>query len=1066
MADKLIGTTIGKYRVIKELGHGGMGVVYLAEHIELKKHYALKILPQELSANPEFIERFRREAQVMANLNHPHIVRVVYCDHEGDTYYLVMDYIAGPEGESLTLDDYLHNQGGKLPEDEVQHVVSQVCEAFQYAHNFEGETSDGQKYHGVVHRDLKPANILMDKNMNVKVADFGLARVLGDEYVKSQVERSVAQSINMGRQQSLANTETHIEGLQDASLASRGTELSDFRRTTTGALLGTYDFMSPEQKRGGAVDTRSDIYALGILIYQMLTGEKPQGAFRYPSEVDKKISPKWDVIIKKCLQARREDRFDSVDLITDLFKKRQKSTLAKTVVTVGSLLLVISLVLAYAYFHLKEKASLEITREEVSSDISNIKIQQEQPTTLTVKPDQTRGSLVGKVIDSVSRYEISGATVRVVNTNLVTSTSSDGCFILKNVPVNTTMTLEVSSAGYMTDSVSGIKANPGVTTTLSDILILPGFGGVAGRVSNASTSNGIGRATVRISGTTFSTITQKDGAYFFDTIPIMDNISIEASANGLIGKTKSGITMLPGITTTVDISLYRNTGIITGRISDASTSTGISGATIRVVGTAFSVRTDINGSYTISDVTILTSTTVEVFASNYQKGEIGNVEIKPGETTTVDLSLAPNVANISGVISNRATGIAISGASTRVSGTSYITDTGKNGLYIIKGIPVSMSPITVEVSANNYVVGRKKDVSLVAGKTIDINIQLLPITGNLTGQVIDSATHGGVEGAVVRVIGTLLSATTNYEGTWTISDVPVMDDGKVEAFIVGYTRGIKDGVDVEPGGITSLDIKISSDNNTIAGLGAGPTKTVDLGNGVKLDLVWIPPGEFMMGSPESEADRGSSEGPRHLVKITNGFWMGKHEVTQAQWQAVMGSNPSWFKDSDNPVENVSWNDCQNFLQKLSSRTGKTFRLPTEAEWEYACRAGTETAFHYGSSLSSTQANFDGNHPYCGASKGQYLRKTTSEGSYHPNAFGLYDMHGNVWEWCQDWYESGYYNNSPTSDPQGPSSGSGRVLRGGSWYNYAKYCRSALRHCAPVLRYGSTGFRVVLSASQD
>ncbi len=246
----------------------------------------------------------------------------------------------------------------------------------------------------------------------------------------------------------------------------------------------------------------------------------------------------------------------------------------------------------------------------------------------------------------------------------------------------------------------------------------------------------------------------------------------------------------------------------------------------------------------------------------------------------------------------------------------------------------------------------------------------------------------------------------------------------------------------------------------------GQEKTVNLGGGVKLTLVWIPPGEFMMGSPGSEANRGSDEGPRHRVKITRGFWMGRYEVTQAQWQAVMGSNPSNFKGSDNPVERVSWNDCQEFIKKLARKTGQRFRLPTEAEWEYACRAGTETVFHYGDSLSSRQANFDGDYPYGGASKGTYLKKTTSVGSYRPNAFGLYDMHGNVWEWCQDWYGNNYYQSSPASNPQGPSSGSGRVLRGGSCYRNAYDCRSALRRGTPDYWFDVDGFRIVFPSSED
>ena len=256
-------------------------------------------------------------------------------------------------------------------------------------------------------------------------------------------------------------------------------------------------------------------------------------------------------------------------------------------------------------------------------------------------------------------------------------------------------------------------------------------------------------------------------------------------------------------------------------------------------------------------------------------------------------------------------------------------------------------------------------------------------------------------------------------------------------------------------------------------------KIVDLRGGVTLELVWIPPGEFMMGSkdtPRAIASKSGGKGswdtdeyPRHKVSITNGFWMGKYEVTQAQWQALMGSNPSHFKDAgaNAPVEKISWDDCQKFLKKVSQRTGQTFRLPTEAEWEYACRAGAETAFHYGDTLTSSQANFNGDHPYGGAAKGVDLGRTTPVGSYRPNAFGLYDMHGNVFEWCQDWYGENYYQNSPVSNPPGPSFGLGRINRGGSWREYAGNCRSAYRNgLKQDGRYFIFGLRVVMVSEEQ
>jgi formylglycine-generating enzyme required for sulfatase activity len=239
-------------------------------------------------------------------------------------------------------------------------------------------------------------------------------------------------------------------------------------------------------------------------------------------------------------------------------------------------------------------------------------------------------------------------------------------------------------------------------------------------------------------------------------------------------------------------------------------------------------------------------------------------------------------------------------------------------------------------------------------------------------------------------------------------------------------------------------------------------------------LVWIPPGTFTMGSPAAEADRWQDEGPQTVVTLTRGFWMSKYETTQAEYQAVMKNNPSYFADDpQRPVEQVSWYDAITYCGKLTTQeraagrlpAGYAYRLPTEAEWEYACRAGTTNATAFGNSLSSAQANFDGNGPYNGAAQGPYIGKTTTVGSYAPNAWGLYDMQGNVWEWCRDWYAYSLPGGSVV-DPRGASTGSSLVDRGGSWNNDGRQCRSANRDFnSPDSRFSTLGFRPVLAPGQ-
>jgi formylglycine-generating enzyme required for sulfatase activity len=238
-----------------------------------------------------------------------------------------------------------------------------------------------------------------------------------------------------------------------------------------------------------------------------------------------------------------------------------------------------------------------------------------------------------------------------------------------------------------------------------------------------------------------------------------------------------------------------------------------------------------------------------------------------------------------------------------------------------------------------------------------------------------------------------------------------------------------------------------------------PRLAIGLSARLHLRLAWCPPGTFLMGSPPGEEKRSDDE-TQHKVTLSRGFWLGVTPLTQAQWQAVVGRNPSHVKGADRPVARVSWDDCQAFCRRLAERTGKTFRLPTEAEWEYACRAGTTTPFHFGATISTEQANYDATSTHGSGKKGVNRQQTTPVGSFPANAWGLFDMHGNVWEWCADWY--GPYPESDLKDPLFINKRAARVLRGGSWADAPRGCRSACRHwLAHGHRIINVGCRLVL-----
>jgi formylglycine-generating enzyme required for sulfatase activity len=242
----------------------------------------------------------------------------------------------------------------------------------------------------------------------------------------------------------------------------------------------------------------------------------------------------------------------------------------------------------------------------------------------------------------------------------------------------------------------------------------------------------------------------------------------------------------------------------------------------------------------------------------------------------------------------------------------------------------------------------------------------------------------------------------------------------------------------------------------------GPIETLreDLGQGATLEMLLMPVGRFVMGTDEN--GRYQRERPQHEVTMA-AFMIGKYAVTQAQWKAVMGTDPSFFKGGDRPVEQVNWGDAIAFCQALSKRTGRTYRLPSEAEWEYVCRAGTSTPFSFGPTITSALANYDGTKRYGEGPQGDFRQQTTAVGLFPPNAYGLYDMHGNVWEWCQDTFHENYQG-APSDGSAWETDGqTERVVRGGSWFNPPWMCHSAYRDpYAPEVRNRAVGFRVVTS----
>jgi formylglycine-generating enzyme required for sulfatase activity len=312
--------------------------------------------------------------------------------------------------------------------------------------------------------------------------------------------------------------------------------------------------------------------------------------------------------------------------------------------------------------------------------------------------------------------------------------------------------------------------------------------------------------------------------------------------------------------------------------------------------------------------------------------------------------------------------------------------------------------------------------------------------GNLFTSTTQSQNAPFTMGQILRALSSIGDAKGEQKRVLTER---VLGDIRQHKVNFQLTKENEDLLRVE--GATDEFIEILRQNSLVA---PGQAPAGEITNSIGMEFVRIPVGRFMMGSPKSEKDRRDDE-TQHRVTISEDFYMGKYEVTQAQWESIMGDNPSYFKNCPQcPVERVSWDDTQEFIKKLNSKNDGKYRLPTEAEWEYSARAGTSGAYAgILDSMAWHSLNSD--------------KKTRFVGTKRANDWGLYDMHGNVWEFVQDWYEEDYYKKSLVIDPAGPESGTLRIGRGGGWFDPLKDLRAAIRFkCPPTYRSSTLGFRLV------
>ena len=425
------------------------------------------------------------------------------------------------------------------------------------------------------------------------------------------------------------------------------------------------------------------------------------------------------------------------------------------------------------------------------------------------------------------------------------------------------------------------------------------------------------------------------------------------------------------------------------------------------------------------------SHTYKVEAGGYIS-KSGSFTIGKGDMTPISVSLVSALATLSVSCPTPAVSLYVDKKSV---GSLPWNGSLKEGMHLL------------EVRKDGYR-SQQKTIQLAQQQKLDVAFDALSaIQGNLSVNFKPFGSDVYVDGVKVgqspRVFNGVLVGNHNVE----ISKSGYVSSRQTVTISEGQTAGIS-------GSLTSSTS--SSSANTLSSSGSslsGNALTIPVKNGINIEMVKVEAGSFDMGATPEMENPWEDEKPVHRVTLTNNYYVGKYEITQALWQAVMGNNPSRFKGDDLPVEKVSWDDCQDFISKLNAMTGKRFRLPSEAEWEYAARGGKKSrGYQYsGSNTFGDVAWYYGNSG----------PKTHAVGTKQPNELGIYDMTGNVWEWCQDWF--GSYSSSPQTNPTGAASGSYRVYRGGSWCNSARDCRTSYRRGnTPDFRYFDLGLRLVLS----
>ena len=868
-----------RYEILSEGMGGGMGVVYKCKDQKLNLITALKIIHPRLLQSEQALQRFRQEVSISLKLLHKNIVRVYGLEEFGGIEFFTMEWVEGKSLREILNDRKKENRPFTL--EEAYAIITQLSEALDHAHNY------------TIHRDIKPENILIsdDKGRTfLKLTDFGIAKMLTP---------------------------------------------SQF--TTTSLQMGTPYYMAPEQKTDAAhVDKRADIYAVGVVLFELLTLENVIG-LTPPSEMNKEVPKEIDQVIKKAVSPKPGSRYGDINDLTKVLGdviqvERQRIEEEKKNAERRS------------KEEAKKKRMLESLLKEGQTFLDNYRFDEairlfEKAIELNIDNDKygqllAKAKTEKKVFDELVKEE---QEKRIQEENRLRK--------------------------------KDIKS--GQEDTYTNILVCK----VCQTRNRLPVGSDLSRAKCGRCG---SLLDRKDR-----TSEIV--LPTETTREGR--KTLSlslGIETLGGVFTKL---IGRNT-VIPAKKSEI-----------------FSTAVENQPAVTIN----VLQGEREMAADNKTLGQFELIGIPPAPRGVPQIEVTFDV-DANGILNVSAKDVG-TGKQQAINITVFNRLSNEEVARMVREAETSLEKdkrrrqeAELRNQANNLIYKTEKTLKENRGATT-------------SKQVLD------IEGAIKDL------KTAIQKG----------DDSQIRAKMDLLTKASH--------GLAELLYQKSYDKQT--------NTYTDPVTG--MEFVFVKGGNYQMG--DVFGDGSDDEKPIHEVSV-NDFWIGKYPVTQGQWEKVMEDNPSRFRWGDNyPVERVSWDDVRQFIQKLNQKTGKKYRLPTEAEWEYAARSGGKKEKWVGTSDEFKLREYAWHGGLGGMSEG----KTHPVGQKRPNGLGLYDMSGNVWEWCQDWYEEGYYKESPKDNPMGPNSGKYHVLRGGCWINPSRYSRSSYRgRDMPLNRSDNYfGFRLVL-----